>query len=209
MALDTGADLLQKVAERILGRYLTVSGYPEVTLLRARPLSASAPGVDLMYRTGDEWRKIKVKPDVYFGTDPAKVNDRYRTFYRADSGHYAFESISNNATRESGWTFNSDADEVYYYYLALSQTEEEIGALLGEPDGIFFSELKVDRDELHILPMAEVQSWFQQNYDQYTPRPVTVGGHSAWYRLVPRSDISRHVAGIKVIGSVFPAVARA
>ena len=208
MTRERGTDLLQSVAGRVLVRYLTLEGRTDVTLTSGRSVASSIPGVDITYRTGDTLWKIKVKPDAYFGTDPAKVYDRNLAFYRSDSGHYAFESISNNATRETGWTFKSDANELYYYYLALPQSEEEIRALLGEPDEIFFSELRVERDELHILPMAPVRAWFEAHYDEYTPRPVTVGDHSAWYRIVPKSDLVGHVPGMKVVGAVFPLVAR-
>ncbi len=148
-----------------------------------------------------------MKPDAYFGTDPAKVRDRGLIFYRSDAGHYAFESISNNMTRERGWMFNSDADELFYYYVVIAQSEEEIAALLGEPDDVFFSELKVDRDELKVLPMRATREWFEAHYEEYTPRPVTTGEHSAWYRLIPRSDIDTQVRGIRTLGSVFTVVA--
>ncbi len=203
MVRDSGTALLQSVAERIIGRYLTDSGFADVSVLNSGRSSAAGSLIDLTYRYQGRRVGVKVKPDVYFGSDPAKVRNREFVFYRSDAGHYAFESISNHMTREAGWMFNSDADELFYYYLVISQSEDEVRALLSEPDDVFFSELKVDRDELRILPMAATRDWFRAHYEEYTPRPVTVGDISAWYRLIPRSDIDTQVSGIRNAGSIF------
>ncbi|MHB9003451.1 MAG: hypothetical protein ACYC6C_05230 [Coriobacteriia bacterium] len=204
----SGAVLLQAVAQRILVGYLNRIGHAD-----ARPVSNPSRGqmgvgVDLTYTGGGRTVKVKVKPDSYFGTDPAKVGDRSLVFYRPDAGHYAFESISNSMTREPGWMFNSDAGELYYYYVALAQTEDEIAVLYGEPDDIFFSELKVERDELRILPMRATQDWFNSHFEEYAPRPANVWERSAWYRLIPRSDLEGAVTGIRVISPIYSAVAR-
>ncbi len=199
--------MLQSVAERIVARHLVVAGHANVQVLAEHPAAQQWQGVDISYTENGARVKLKVKPDAYFGSDPTKVYDRTLTFYRADAGHYAFEAISNAATGTPGWVVESDAEYLYYYYLVLSQSEDEITALMGEPDGIFFSELRVDRDELRVLPMAGVAQWFALNYEAYTPRPVAVAGHSAWYRLVPRMDIDTAVAGIKMVGPVFHATA--
>jgi len=201
----TGALLLQHVAQRIVAAYLKKAGYADVRVMAD---GSPSSGVDIVYSLSGRRGRIKVKPDSYFGTDPAKVYDRDLVFYRPDAGHYAFESISNNMTREPGWMFNSDADDLYYYYLALTQPEDEVAALLGEPDEVFFSELKVERDELHILPMRQTQHWFEEHFEDYTPRPVTVGDHSAWYRLIPRSDIEGSLPGIRMIGPIFRVVSQ-
>lgn len=203
MAMIEGVPLLQAVSERIIIRFLRRAGHDDARQVMSRNGGGAGTGVDLVYSAGGQLVRIKVKPDPYFGTDPAKVTDRSLTFYRPDAGHYAFESISNHMTREPGWMFSSDADQIYYYYLALSQSEQEIAALSAEPDGVFFGELKVERDELHILPMKGVRHWFEANYELYTPRPVTVGDHAAWYRLIPCADIDRSVAGIKTVTPVF------
>ncbi len=201
----TGALLLQQVAQRIIAAYLSKAGYADVRVVAG---SGTASGVDIAYSVSGRRARIKVKPDSYFGTDPAKVYDRNLVFYRPDAGHYAFESISNNLTREPGWMFSSEADDLYYYYLALTQPEDEVAALLGEPDEVFFGELKVERDELHVLPMRPTQRWFEAHFEAYTPRPVTVGEHSAWYRLIPRGDIEAGITGIRMIGPIYQMVAR-
>ena len=200
---DSASSVLQSISERILAAYLEKQGYSGVHIVSSRAADYGTPGVDLTYRTGGTTRRVKVKADAYFGTDQGKVVDRSRPFYRSDAGHYAFESISNTKTRESGWMFNSDADELFYYFIVLSQTEEEAEALLAEPNEVLFSELDVDRDELRILPMRGTRSWFEEHYEEYTPRPVTLEEHVAWYRMIPREDIDSSVTGIRVVGPVF------
>jgi len=198
---NSGAPLLQAVAVRIVAEFLRSSGHRVVVILnRSGDTSAQ---VDINCSYAGRRRRIKVKSDSYFGADAVKIADRSLVFYRADMDCYAFESISNHMTREPGWMFNSEADDLYYYYLVLSQTEEEIAALLSEPDAVFFSELAVDRDQLLILPMAETRKWFESHYESYTPRPVSVGEHASWYRLIPRSDIDAASTGIKTVGSIF------
>lgn len=204
MTRATGAVLLQAVAQRILAGYLTKVGYADVRIVSANSVGG---GVDLVYTTAGRRMKVKVKPDSYFGTDPSKVINRDLVFYRPDAGHYAFESISNNMTREPGWMFNSEADELFYYYIALGQSEDEIAALLDGPDEVFFGELKVERDELKILPMRATRSWFEEHFESYTPRPVVVGDHSAWFRLIPRADIEQAVQGIRTTSAVFETIA--
>lgn len=202
----SGAQLLQGVAERIIIRYLGAAGYEDISRRGGANAAKGMAGCDISYHRGDRVLKAKVKPDSYFGTDASKVADRSLPFYRAETGHYAFESIADPSTREPGWMFNSRADELLYYYVALAQTEEEVSALLSEPDEVFFSELGVERDELRILPMAATQAWFEANYEDYAPRPVAMGSRSAWYRLIPCSDIDRTVGGIKRVGTVFHAI---
>lgn len=202
MSSLSGAPLLQSVADRIIFRYLEVAGYRDVS--RGRGLSGTGPdGYDVAYRSGDRRMTAKIKPDVYSGTDMAKVRDRSLPYYRAQTGHYAFESIADPRTHEPGWMFNSTVDELFYYCIALTQTEDEIAALLSERDEVFFSELGVERDDLRILPMRATQDWFGEHYEDYAPRPVAVGDRSAWYRLVPCSDIDSAVRGIKRAGAIF------
>jgi hypothetical protein len=198
--------LLQQVAERIIARYLINSGKLDVQIVSGFE-AHSRRGVDITYAWQGGRRKIKLKADPYFGTDSSKIRDRSLTFYRPDTGAYAFEAVGNSATREPGWMLGSEADDLYYYYLTLGQEEEEVRALLAERDEVFFSEIAVERDDLLILPMAETRSWFEGHADSYPPRPVTVGGSSSWYRLVPRVDAQRQLEGVRIVGPVFSGVA--
>jgi len=193
--------VLQSVAERIVAAHLRAVGNDDVGIVSGFE-SFRSRSVDVTFARQGGVHQVKVKPDPYFGIDPAKIKNRALTFYRADAGSYAFEAVANAATRAPGWMFDSEADDLYYYYLALSQEEDELRALLGERDEVLFSELQVDRDELRILPMAETRVWFEQHFEEYPPRPVTLGNAAAWYRLVPKPDIERAVPRIRNVGSL-------
>jgi hypothetical protein len=201
-----GSTLHHTVACRIVGSYLGATGALDVRT-PAIPAGES-DGVDITLLRDGRKSGLKVKADSYFGTDPVKIADRNLPFYRRQGADYAFEAVSDSVTRRPGWMFHSEASHLYYYFLALGQPEAEVAALLGEPDEVFFGELKADRDELHVIPMDALQEWFEAHYEQYTPRPVLVGDHSAWYRLVPR-DVLRSSVPIEVLGPVFDVAARA
>ena len=201
----TGMGLLQIVAERVISGYLTSTGAHEVKIVSGFE-ALGGHGVDVVFTRDGAQRQIKVKPDPYYGTDPSKVSDRARVFYRANADSYAFEAVANAATRTPGWIFSSPADDIYYYRLALTQQEDEILALSNEPDEVFFSELAIERDELQIIPLKAARSWFEAHFEEYTRRPVMLGGAAAWYRLVPRKEIEQSVPGIVTVGSVFGAL---
>ena len=199
---NSGMPLLQNVAERIISAYLRSTGAQEVELVSTFE-ALGGHGVDIIFKRDGARHQVKVKPDPYFGTDVSRINDRSRSFYRANANSYAFEAVANTATRAPGWIFSSPSDEIFYYRVALIQQEDEIRALMAEPDEVFFSELAVERDDLQILSMSPARMWFESHFEEYTPRPVMLGGAAAWYRLVPRADIESAVAGIKNIGPVF------
>lgn len=199
----TGMLLLHKVAERIVARWLTDRGRLDVQITAGQESLGAGKAVDITYAWQGGKNRIKVKADPYFGSDTAKTSDRGLTFYRPDASAYAFESIANSATRQPGWAEDSEADELYYYRLVLTQKEDEIAALMNESDDVFFSELWVDRDELVILPMDATRKWFMANADKYQARPVITGGVSSWNRLVPRDDIERAVPGARNVGPIF------
>lgn len=201
-----GSPLHHATACRILARYLVLTGSGGLTAPDEGYLEGN--GVDIICTRAGVKLRIKVKADPYFGTDAVKIAERELAFYRRQGADYAFEAISHNVTRQPGWIFQSDASDLYYYFLALGQSESEVGALLEEPDDVFFTELKVERDELHVMPMAPLRDWFEAHFEQYTPRPVLIGDHSAWYRLVPR-DVLRAAVKVDVVGSVYPSVAMA
>lgn len=205
--LLSGPRLLDKVAERVIGRWLVKQGHAD-----ARPTgglqSFGGPSVDMTYTAQGVQRKVKIKADPYFGLDARRVSDRSLTYYRGDASAFAFEAVANASTREPGWMFATAADEIFYYYLAITQTEDEVAALVSESDDVLFTELAVERDELVTLPVSETRAWFEAHYEQYTPRPVMSGGASAWYRLVPRADIEYVVPGIRSVGSIFKSLGR-
>jgi hypothetical protein len=203
----SGMALLQEAAGRIIGKHLLMRGATRAEVLRTAD-AAHGRDIDLVTIEGRSGRRIKVKADPYFGTDPRKIGDRALPFYRADEGCLAFEAVANSATREPGWTLVSEAQDLYYYYLALSQSEDEVRALLSEPDEVFFSELAVERDELLILPMDQLRTWFEAHYQDYAPRPVMSLGVASWHRLVPRADLERALGRISSAGAIFAKLPR-
>ena len=205
--LLSGMVLLQAVAERIVGRYLASLPGTEVIPLAARH-SLAGRGVDLVYVVQGEQRGVKVKPDVYFGSDPAKVADRNLSFYREDAGGCALQAVADSPNRDPGWILTSDADEIFYYYLGIAQPEDQVRALLAEPDEVFFSRLKVERDDLLVLPMATTRAWFAQNAERCPSRPVALGEHSAWYRLARRAEVESAVRGASDRGPIFGGLLR-
>jgi len=202
----SGSTLLHEVAKRILARYLERTGNTGVQATRA--FRDEAMGVDLEYTSGGRRVLVKVKADSYFGTDQKKIADRDLAFYRPETHSYGLEAVANTTTREPGWIHRSQAEELFYYRFVIAQPEAEVAALLEGPDEVFFSELAVERDELRVIPMRALRTWFDSSFDRYMPRPVVTDGRPAWYRIVPESDLDREVAGIRTVGSVFHRAAR-
>ncbi|TDB38504.1 MAG: hypothetical protein D9V44_05735 [Actinobacteria bacterium] len=201
-----GSELLHGVAERILLGYLHGKGFSDAAL--AGDMLDAAEGIDLTYTAAGRRTGVKIKADSYYGTDASKIADRDLIFYRSETSSYGFEAIANAATRQPGWLQRSSADELFYYRIAIAQTEEEVGALMEEPNEVFFAELKVERDSLQVLPMRALQGWFEATGDRYMSRPVVTDGRAAWYRIVPQSDVESAVAGVRDVGRVFPALIR-
>jgi hypothetical protein len=199
-----GTKLLHAVAVRIIVTYLQLNGRVDVRANDESAIAARGDKVDITYMTPSGKHSIKVKSDPYIGDDPSKASDRMRSFYRSDAKAYALETVGAN--RQPGWLFSSAADDLYYYYLAIDQTEDEVETLFREPDPVFFSTLRVAKDDLHIIPLAELRAWLEPRQDSYPTRPVVRDGEAAWYRLVPRDDLMSGVPGIQAIGSVFGAV---
>lgn len=201
--MRTGGTLLQAVADRILGRHLATSGATGLLVIDSEFDPLKVAGVDIVCTQGGRGLRIKVQPDAYFGSDPNMCSDQDLTYYRKPVGAYALETIAHHVTRQPGWMFSSTANELYYYFVAISQPESEVAVLMDEPDELFFSELAVDRDELHILPMAELRAWFESANERYTSRPVGRGDHSGWCRIVPLDDVAAAVPGITVSSRIF------
>ena len=134
-----GSICLESIEKQPDPDHLLVRG---ATQAEVTPGTSSSHGrdVDIVSIDGRVSRRIKVKADPYFGTRSTRSATVGSSFYRADEGCLAFEAVANSSTRELGWTLASEAEELYYYYLALGQTQDEVRALLSEPDEVFFSE---------------------------------------------------------------------
>jgi len=201
-----GSALLHEVSKRILVRHLRDQGYADVAA--AGGMVDGAEGIDLYYSSGGQHIGVKVKADSYYGIDPSKIADRDLLYYRASTDSYGLEVIADSNTRQPGWVQCSRADQLFYYSIALGQTEDEVAALMEEPDEVFFGELRVERDDLRVMPMQGLRTWFEKSAERFTPRPVLTDGRSAWYRIVPREEVDKAVQGIRDDGPVFGALAR-
>src|SRR5574340_289205 len=197
----SGWQLMHEVGKRIIARFLEREGATSIELSPA--MRTDATGIDIRRSQGGTRVTAKVKVDYYCGTDPLKIATRDFPFYRGDTASYALESIADAATRAPGWMQSSMADQLFYYRLAIARPEAEIAALFESPDGVFFSELGVDRDELRIVPMRELRAWFDAASDRYTPRPVITGGRTAWHRIVPMAELDAAISGVRVVGPIY------
>ncbi len=204
-----GGDLLQSVGIRITERYLRDSGAMGIMTVAGSIDQAEFAGVDVVCNRGGASVRIKVKADAYFGTDQVLIADKALEFYRGSSTtNYAFETISHHVTRRAGWMIDSVADELFYYFVAITQPEDEVRSLMESSDDVFFSGLAVQRDELHVLPMPALRKWFTANHERYAPRPVALGDHSGWYRIIPVADLNGSLPGAKVKAGVFAGLSR-
>jgi len=203
--LPVGNALLHNVGLRIVSGYLVSAGYRDVH--GYADVRDEAAAIDLSYRDGVSAVTVTLKVDPYFGTDPMAASDRSLPFYRTASDTYALEVVANSLTRQPGWLTRSNADLLFYYRIAIGQQEDEISALMAEPDEVFFTELEVERDDLCSIPFPALREWFDTRQEAYISRPIALEGRSAWHRIVPASDLEASVQGVTSLGSAFAAVA--
>ena len=148
-------------------------------------------------------RTIDLKVDSYYGSDPSRKN---RDLCNPDSGYILLETISQlqydrskkvSANRTlpvrqeadvPGWFFTSSADEIYYYFLALLNTETQLNPFYAEyvelvknnrptdeVENRLLRELRVDRDLLVSFSLSEARTWYEtvpENvFHGYAPAP--------------------------------------
>jgi len=147
-------------------------------------------GVDLvLHDPTNGTRTVDVKVDSYYGSDPKR---RIRGLCNPDSGFILLETISQlqydrKTDADStgtipvrskgdvpGWFFTEEADEVFYYYLALLNDEGELNPIYAEyvklvssgqspveVENELLHHLKVDRDLLVTFRLNEARTWFK------------------------------------------------
>ena len=147
-------------------------------------------GIDLiLHHQNSEKLTIDVKVDSYYGSDPKR---RIRGLCNPDSGYLLLETISQlqyDRKRDPdpdgsipvrskgdtpGWFFTGNADEVYYYYLALLNEEGELNPIYAEYANLARSKasvaavedkmirsLRVDRDLLVTFNLEEARKWYE------------------------------------------------
>jgi hypothetical protein len=180
-------------------------------------------------------RTIDLKVDSYIGSDSSR---KIRGLCNPDSGFILLETISQlqydrsrkvstNGTLPvrqkadvSGWFFTSSADEVYYYFLALLNTETQLTPLYeeyvelvkgneptDEVENRLLRELHVDRDLLVSFSLSEARAWYETVpetvFHGYAPAP-----NPSYLTLSKRVKRDRFISnGIgKSHGSIFSLV---
>jgi hypothetical protein len=180
-------------------------------------------------------RTIDVKVDSYYGSDPSR---KIRDLCNPDSGFILLETISQLQydrsrkvstggtlpTRQKadvpGWFFASSADEVYYYFLALLNTETQLNPLYeeyvelvkdnqptDEVENRLLRELRVDRDLLVTFSLSEARAWYdnvaETFFHGYAPAPNP--SYLTLSKRVKRDLFISNGIG-KSHGSIFPLV---
>jgi len=148
--------------------------------------------IDMVLNLPNAQKKtIDVKVDSYYGSDPSR---KIRNLCNPDSGFILLETISQlqydrarkvstNGTlpvkREAdvpGWFYTSSADEVYYYFLALLNTEDDLNPFYAEyvelvkdnqpiddVEHRLLRELRVDRDLLVSFSLSKAREWYDND----------------------------------------------
>ena len=146
---------------------------------------------------------IDLKVDSYYGSDPTR---KIRGLCNPDSGFILLETIGQLQYERSrkvsgdgtlpvrqkpdvpGWFFTSSADEVYYYFLALLNTETQLNPLYAkyvelvkgnqptdEVENRLLRELRVDRDLLVSFSLSNARAWYETAsetvFHGYAPAP--------------------------------------
>jgi len=193
-------------------------------------------GIDLIAHTVKQGTlTMDVKVDSYYGSHPDR---RIRGLCNPDSGFILLETISQlqydrkpgveldghiPARVKSdvpGWFFTGQADEVYYYYLALLNEEGELNPIYAEYVNLAKSNestteveykmlraLRVDRDLLVSFKLDETRKWYQTApasvFQGFAPAPNPT--YLTLSRRAYRDNFISNGPG-KSHGPIFPAV---
>lgn len=133
-------------------------------------------GVDLMVERPTSF-SIDLKVDSYIGSDRER---RIRGMCNPDSGMILLEVISQlqyDRTKADvrGWFFTSEADEVFYYFLALLNDPRDLGILYARYRDAVAAEkstsdiedeliraLRVDNDLLIAFNLEKARKWYAE-----------------------------------------------
>ena len=193
-------------------------------------------GIDLVLNLPNTQKKTTdLKVDSYIGSDPSR---KIRGLCNPDSGFILLETISQLQYDRSrkvstsgtlpvrqkadvpGWFFTSSADEVYYYFLALLNTETQLNPLYSEyvelvkgnqpteeVENRLLRELRVDRDLLVSFSLSEARAWYdtvlETAFHGYAPAPNP--SYLTLSKRVKRDAFISNGIG-KSHGSIFPLV---
>jgi site-specific DNA-methyltransferase (adenine-specific) len=205
--------LLAWIGTVIVERYLrALPGTVDVVNVEDNP-DYQRRDVDLLWRVmeGDavRERRIEVKVDRYIAPDDTTPS----TFARRDTGHFALETVSNDGRGSPGCFLYTTAHDLYYYYLAVSNSPVEVLRYREDGDVAGLLErLKVVRDVLYVLPVQPARDWFLRHKDEFADWETgTMGerGESGQplYRTqgkkVPRQRVMAEVPGVQELPDLF------
>lgn len=182
-----------------------------------------ARGIDLVVEAPQSY-SIDLKVDSYIGSNPER---KIRGMCNPDSKMILIETLSQlqyDRKKEDipGWFFTSNADEVFYYYLALLNEPNELNPIYSlykeaitqhrETEAIedqLIRSLKVDRDLLVTYDLKKARLWYTRTGFKLpiswsgAPNPtyVTVS------RRIPRSQFLEPEGPGRNLGSIYAKVA--
>ncbi len=179
-------------------------------------------GIDLIVE-GSRAFSIDLKTDSYIGTDPLR---KVRGQCNPDSGAILIETISQlqynrRKTDVPGWFYTSEADQIYYYYLAVLNEPEQLNKIYAEyreriksggetrsVEDQLIRTLKVDNDLLVTYDLIEARKWLLENESRLevsysgasNPTYVTVS------LCVPRSNFLEPHGPGRNLGRIYPKI---
>ncbi|MGA8904097.1 MAG: hypothetical protein WB661_03720 [Candidatus Bathyarchaeia archaeon] len=161
------------VIKRYLERHSTVRD------VHADPMYFSK-GIDFIVE-GKDSLSIDLKVDSYIGTDKGR---KIRSQCNPDTNMILIETLSQlqydrRRSDVPGWFYTSEADEIYYYYLAVINDPQELNELYDEYRSHIKSKMnlkpiedrliqamKVDNDLLVTYDLREARKWLSEDMDK-------------------------------------------
>ena len=182
------ARTLEWIGLTIVKKYLAVATPDKIEDVHSNP-EYFPKGIDLVLHHPDgSTSTVDLKVDSYYGSDPSR---KIRGLCNPDSKFILLETISqlqfdrerkpdtNGTLRVRGrpdalgWFFTSEADQVYYYFLAILSSAAEMKQMFSEifesskpgtaaeAEKKLLSSIKIDRDLLITYRLDKARKWFE------------------------------------------------
>jgi len=153
-----------------------------------------ARGIDLvLHKPEGSVVTIDLKTDSYYGSDP---HHKIRGLCNPDSGLILLETVSQlqydrkkqaepdgtipvrHRHDVSGWFFTLQAEEVYYYFIAILSSDQELNPIYSEYrklaqanestvnlEDLLIQSVKIDRDLLVSFNLKQAREWYESASD--------------------------------------------
>ncbi len=179
-------------------------------------------GIDFIVE-GRESYTIDLKVDSYIGKDKAR---KIRGQCNPDTEMILLETLSQlqydrRRSDVPGWFYTSEADEIYYYYLAVINDPEKLNGLYDEYRSCIKSNMdlkpvedkliqamKVDNDLLVSYKLKEAREWLSKNKD--TLKISYSGATNPTYVTVslrfPRESFLKPNGPGRNLGRIYPGI---